>query len=140
MKQELKDKWTEGLESGRYAQGHKRLRNLDNTYCCLGVLCDITGAKWEANQFGYFENEYGEGHTLHEETRNKLGLSGFHQMVLWHMNDGTHWINQNNDRHKEFDKTLIPSELLNGPPRTYSFKEIAEWIKKNIPVDKEENN
>jgi hypothetical protein len=41
MKKEWKDKWVAALRSGDYKQGYFDLVDLDNEYCCLGVLCDI---------------------------------------------------------------------------------------------------
>lgn len=46
MNQEIKAKWVEALRSGKYKQGKKRLRFRGDTYCCLGVLCDVMGAEW----------------------------------------------------------------------------------------------
>ena len=31
------------LRSGRYEQGHNRLKDEYGGYCCLGVACDISG-------------------------------------------------------------------------------------------------
>jgi len=73
----LQTKWLEALESGKYAQGHRQLKN-GNAYCCLGVLCELaelpftppkaTGSySWEygfsfgANiSNGYLPTEFGE--------------------------------------------------------------------------------
>lgn len=44
MDKELKEKWMKALRSGRYEQGSSYLY-ADGTYCCLGVLCLIQGAK-----------------------------------------------------------------------------------------------
>ena len=41
MKTEVKIQWLTALRSGEYAQGAMRLRRADNTFCCLGVLCDL---------------------------------------------------------------------------------------------------
>lgn len=41
MNAEIKQKWIEALRSGEYRQGINYLRGNDNTYCCLGVLCDL---------------------------------------------------------------------------------------------------
>lgn len=41
MKTEVKAQWLTALRSGDYAQGSQRLRRLDDTFCCLGVLCDL---------------------------------------------------------------------------------------------------
>lgn len=40
MNKEIKEKWITALESGEYLKGDNALR-VDNTYCCLGVLCDL---------------------------------------------------------------------------------------------------
>jgi hypothetical protein len=40
MNQEIKQKWVEALRSKKYKQGRGVLRRKD-TYCCLGVLCDL---------------------------------------------------------------------------------------------------
>ncbi len=43
---ELKEKWLEALKSGNYKKGKNILYNdINNSYCCLGVLCDVTGNK-----------------------------------------------------------------------------------------------
>lgn len=50
MKKEIKKLWVEALRSGKYQQGRGELR-CDDTFCCLGVLCDLhakaTGMAWE---------------------------------------------------------------------------------------------
>jgi hypothetical protein len=33
--------WVAALRSGEYKQGRNRLRNEDDTFCCLGVACDL---------------------------------------------------------------------------------------------------
>lgn len=55
MNTQIKEKWIEALRSGRYKQGKLRLRDNDNNFCCLGVLCDIyvlqTGkAEWQPGE------------------------------------------------------------------------------------------
>lgn len=34
-------KWTKALRSGNYKQGRFQLRNKENEFCCLGVLCNL---------------------------------------------------------------------------------------------------
>lgn len=42
MNPEIKAQWLAALRSGEYRQGKHVLHNVDeNTYCCLGVLCDL---------------------------------------------------------------------------------------------------
>lgn len=40
MDEEIKKKWIQALESGKYKKGTERLRS-GKEFCCLGVLCDI---------------------------------------------------------------------------------------------------
>ena len=41
----VKRKWLAALRSGKYKQGDSLMYNKnDNSYCCLGVLCEIEGA------------------------------------------------------------------------------------------------
>lgn len=49
MNHEYEEKWVAALRSGKYLQGQGALRQLVNgelRYCCLGVLCDVAGARW----------------------------------------------------------------------------------------------
>lgn len=39
---EVRRRWTEALRSGEYPQG-KRFLNKDGRFCCLGVLCEVSG-------------------------------------------------------------------------------------------------
>lgn len=53
MNPNIAQKWVAALRSGEYFQGHSHLRNLDNTFCCLGVLCDLhareNNTAWDLN-------------------------------------------------------------------------------------------
>jgi hypothetical protein len=41
MNKRIKALWIDALRSGEYEQGTDFLRRKDDTYCCLGVLCDL---------------------------------------------------------------------------------------------------
>lgn len=41
MLNEVAKKWVAALRSGKYKQGREFLRDRDDRYCCLGVLCEI---------------------------------------------------------------------------------------------------
>jgi hypothetical protein len=41
VNQEIKDQWLAALRSGKYKQGHGALQ-VNDMYCCLGVLCAIS--------------------------------------------------------------------------------------------------
>ena len=56
MNKEVKKVWIDALRSGKYQQGHTRLRiegwkGGQDQFCCLGVLCDL------ATNAGVFEWE-----------------------------------------------------------------------------------
>ena len=51
MQKTMKKKWVKALRSGEYQQTRGALCNRNSrkkpSYCCLGVLCDVTGlGKW----------------------------------------------------------------------------------------------
>jgi hypothetical protein len=41
MKKRILKKWLKALRSGEYEQGQGQLRDAQNNFCCLGVLCNI---------------------------------------------------------------------------------------------------
>ena len=41
LKPEIKSRWVAALRSGEYQQGIAALRPTSDTFCCLGVLCDV---------------------------------------------------------------------------------------------------
>jgi hypothetical protein len=46
-------KWVAALRSGKFKQGQGALKKTDDTYCCLGVACEISGTinGWEEDSF-----------------------------------------------------------------------------------------
>ena len=85
---EMKQKWIEALRSGVYQQGRGKLRWENNSYCCLGVLCDIvdpSGWSSEAEDQRYTHHDR-EGFPPYEVT-DKVGLlcHEIHNLAL--MND-----------------------------------------------------
>lgn len=51
MRKEIALRWAEALRSEKYTQGRYALRQTDDAYCCLGVLCDLAAeagvGRWE---------------------------------------------------------------------------------------------
>lgn len=45
MLNKAQEKWLQALESGKYEQGEGSLCQFDQHYCCLGVACEVLGAK-----------------------------------------------------------------------------------------------
>lgn len=107
----LKQKWCNALRSGKYKQGTGVLRDCDDKYCCLGVLCDIWDSKsWKISDDGKYYN-YGEDGPYgflpdHIGESNKVNLN---RSTIWQLVDL-------NDRDKK------------------SFAEIAEYIENNKEI------
>jgi hypothetical protein len=63
MKKYIAMAWCEALESGEYEQGEGRLRNEQNEFCCLGILCNMHAqaklklSKEQTNPNEYFGND-----------------------------------------------------------------------------------
>src|SRR4051812_46870410 len=89
MKSEIKKKWVAALKSGEYKQGRLHLKK-DNTYCCLGVLCDIhrkecsTGWIQQRTYMGSFLTYLGERYVLPLEVANWAGLEGSNPLIPGH--------------------------------------------------------
>jgi hypothetical protein len=57
MNQEIKKRWVSALKSGDYKQGKSELRPTVDSFCCLGVLCDLylndTKNEWNSTSSSY---------------------------------------------------------------------------------------
>lgn len=116
MKPEVKKLWLEALRSGAYKQGFGGLRIAEkDTYCCLGVLCDVLGVDWgpsDEQPLHYAcELSDSEGTQFLDSARITIGLSDDRQRQLIAMNDGE------------------------GEMRSKSFLEIADFIEFEVPVE-----
>lgn len=103
----MKQKWVDALRSGKYKQGRRLLKNRDNEFCCLGVLCDLEdNTKWEKykTQIGpCYKWGYSVG-LLPPLIGDKYKISNYHVEKLVSLNDNAH----------------------------YSFNEIADYIEENL--------
>lgn len=109
MNSDIKKRWVEALTSGEYIQGKGALRDPDNKYCCLGVLCDLhnreTNGKWcwEKDTVSPFYKYLGKMAMLPNIVRTWSGVMVENHRKLSDMNDSG-----------------------------VSFKGIAEYIDKNL--------
>lgn len=51
-------KWIEALRSGDYKQGNRLLRDIEDNYCCLGVLCEVMGVPVEPKGSLYLYDQH----------------------------------------------------------------------------------
>tara|TARA_R110002074_G_scaffold402324_1_gene607118 strand:- start:177476 stop:177784 length:309 start_codon:yes stop_codon:yes gene_type:complete len=82
MKKVTKEKWVAALESGTFKQGNGQLRHR-NKYCCLGVLCEITGNSKNRNMSDTFPKMNDSG----TDNESFMGLSTRQQDKLAILND-----------------------------------------------------
>lgn len=62
MSPELKKRWCEALRGNQYAQGEVFLRDRENRFTALGVLCDISEAgTWNTPQYHYADGDAKSG-------------------------------------------------------------------------------
>lgn len=85
MDAKIKADLVQALRGGKYEQITGILR-CDGKFCCLGVLCDVMGAKWrnlgDADLHGEFQSFY-----LGPRALAAAGLTEEQQEVLYRMND-----------------------------------------------------
>lgn len=72
MEKEIAKDCVKALRSGKYKQAKGMLKSNLGGYCCLGVLCDISGlGEWKDD--GYFENNS----LLPDEVKEWSGVSSY---------------------------------------------------------------
>lgn len=110
MKKDIKDKWVAALRSGKYEQGKFALRNHDNKFCCLGVLCDII----DNNKWKTFEKP-NSAKGNYPYTYN--GYTGVLNSIIM-------------EEIKMKDEDQEKLAIMNDDGK--SFAEIADWIEENL--------
>lgn len=99
----IKAQWLEALRSGKYKQGKGALHNKsDDSYCCLGVLCEVMGVPkyaLEGDEHSHFTHYGVEGDftscSLPMSVSHASGLTCYGQFLdengedesLAHLND-----------------------------------------------------
>lgn len=112
MNKEIAMKWAEALESGKYKQGMYSLKTSSNYFCCLGVLCDISGlGKWDDTNAFRTDNE-SASKVLPKNVKNWAGMSF-----------------KNGDYKGQSGFFCSLSRYNDGNPQT-TFTEIASFIRK----------
>ena len=98
MESKMKKKWIKALRSGDYDQTDQKMVSHDDKFCCLGVLCNISGAgEWiePGNLFNidwlYLVEINGVKHShfghVPDKYADSIGLSESDQVMLANMND-----------------------------------------------------
>jgi len=117
MKKEIAEKWVKALRSGDYQQGIKRLK-IENRFCCLGVLCDISKlTEWDIDQC-YFD---------------KIGILPTEVMEWAGMRDSA-GIAYKTGNYNELNYDDGTIHLTNFNDKGYSFTKIADIIEQNWEI------
>lgn len=127
MNKEIKEKWVAALRSGEYKQGTGCLHDTNDSYCCLGVLCDLASkekvGKWERShkdtykyKFVCDDHDYCDG-ILPEGVSDWAGLMTHNPSI-----NGALLSNYNDGK----------IGLVHIEDRIFNFNEIAELIEKNL--------
>jgi len=111
MNPKVRRAWVKALRSGKYKQGEEQLRNEnedgDRMHCCLGVLCEVQGVRYE-----------NFAPTVPRPFAKKIGL--FHPEDYF----GGEW-------GKGVQGRLAKMNDGDGTPKR-GFRAIATWIEKNL--------
>jgi hypothetical protein len=91
MKKAIKENWLAALRSGEYKKGKSYLRKKDNTYCCLGVLCDILDTGWmiEDDSHNYIRTKDNCTVWLSNDIKKNCEISWDEEGVLIALNDNS---------------------------------------------------
>lgn len=130
MKPEIKEQWVAALNSGEYIQGKEELRTKDNTYCCLGVLCDLAVrasiAKWE-NHKGHGWLIMPTDHTFRDEYDENVGGAWLPKFIR----EWSGLMCDNPDVRIDDEDLPVGLSVLNDNKRM-NFHEIAEVIQEQL--------
>lgn len=87
MNPDVKKRWIEALRSGDYKQGRGWLRNIDDEYCCLGVLENLIQPEGWSAQAGGWSASNNSVMFISDATRHQASISHEATNCLMNMND-----------------------------------------------------
>lgn len=117
MKKKVMEKWVKALRSGEYKQTQGELVSADDSFCCLGVLCNISDVgEWvKYNDLSLDSSEEWYYECPHESTNQ------------WLPNDVMDWAGMNSSI-GEMGAEEPLTELNDGGK---TFNQIADIIEEN---------
>jgi hypothetical protein len=125
MKEDVKNKWIEALRSGKYEQTDNRLKK-DNKFCCLGVLCDISGiTEWKAVEYKGHIIDYLYDNQLSALPESVMDWAGIKDRFGYILNtvDGKYIISE--------DGEYMSHTLSYFNDLGFNFSTIADFIEQN---------
>jgi hypothetical protein len=120
----IKAKWIDALRSGKYRQGKGALHKTDNSFCCLGVLCDL--ALQEGIVTRQTSNVGKYIYTPADPQDSTPGSSSYLPVVV------QEWAGMDNSQGYHYDRGLRRSLAALNDDHGLSFQQIAYVIEKEF--------
>jgi len=123
MDAKIKADWVAALRSGKYAQTTGQLKDVEANgpaYCCLGVLCDIVGAKWDEDGRATYKDGESSG-LLPRTVAKAVGFDADDDYANCQEVDPCVWMGQ---------EKMTLSELNDSGD--YTFAQIADIIEEQL--------
>jgi hypothetical protein len=131
VKKEIADLWVQALRSGKYSQVKARLHKPGEGFCCLGVLCELSGqGKWsgpvvfDASQY-VTQNDRSE-QVLPNEVASWAGVHDVTPFALIHGHPVTR---DRQDSYGDHGPDAVHLASLND--QGYTFAQIADVIEQH---------
>lgn len=130
MNSTIKQQWCSALKSGEYVQGSGRLKNEDNSFCCLGVLTDLAVksnvGQWDVTNWSFNdETDYLAPNVIEwaglEKCTNRFG----DVQLIWHQ-----MLEQYGYEREDYEDSLISLSGLNDDEVPFSV--ISELITEQL--------
>jgi hypothetical protein len=120
MDPEVKALWVEALRSGNFKQGRNLLRSMDDSYCCLGVLCEL------AHQAGVIPapepSTKAGGDPIYYQYQDRTGFPP---------DDVKEWAGLSRNVSGDINPEIGELTRMNDAKRA-TFGEIANWIEREL--------
>jgi len=143
MNPEIKALWVNALRSGEYQQGKLLLKPTKNTFCCLGVLCDLAvKAKAEGVAWGDPHYPTQDGEAIYYDDPDSYGDSMYEDSELPY--PVMRWAGLMSENphveivyaEKENDDNITESQVLTlaalNDEHNYTFQQLADLIERQL--------
>lgn len=141
MRAEVLDEVVKRLRSGDYEQGQSALRvkgniNKPDTYCCLGVLCEMAveagvvlrrEQELEGHTYGYISTEGGQEDSAYLPAA-VIEWAGIVSDVM----KNPSWGEYHYESRGHFDDGDFDSLAVMNDSGSYNFHAIADWMEQNV--------
>jgi hypothetical protein len=133
MDVELKNKWVTKLRSDEYAQGTGELRNWNDKFCCLGVLCDVMDKDNWVNRYAESAESAEEEDAIEIQWDYLFnGQEDGTEAPDWLedlLADNVDYVELNLDENTD---RIVTTLVEFNDSKSLTFSEIADWVEANL--------